>query len=58
MKRFLLWGLLLVLLALFPQLVLLVLTGLGTLAVWAAMQPVVLAFAGGLLVERVRRWQP
>ncbi len=51
-------GLLLVLVALFPQLALVPLAGLGALALWAATQPVILAFAGGLLVERMRRWQP
>ncbi|WP_438479096.1 hypothetical protein [Streptomyces asiaticus] len=58
MKHMLVLGLLLVLVALFPQLALVPLAGLGALALWAATQPVVLAFAGGLLVERVRRWQP
>ncbi|MFJ1995709.1 hypothetical protein [Streptomyces asiaticus] len=58
MKHMLILGLLLALVALFPQLALVPLAGLGALALWAASQPVVLAFAGGLLVERMRRWQP
>ncbi|WP_438494137.1 hypothetical protein [Streptomyces asiaticus] len=58
MKHMLILGLLLVLVALFPQLALVPLAGLGALALWAATQPVILAFAGGLLVERMRRWQP
>ncbi|MFE9003250.1 hypothetical protein ACFYOY_14060 [Streptomyces sp. NPDC007875] len=58
MKHMLTLGLLFLLLALFPQLALVPLAGLGALALWAATQPVILAFAGGLLVERMRRWQP
>lgn len=58
MKYFILLGLLVVLLAWSPQLVLALLTLVGVVAIWLASQPVVVAFGLGLLADRMRRWEP
>lgn len=58
MKYFILLGLLVLVLAWSPQLVLAVLTLVGVVAIWMASQPVLFAFALGLLADRMRRWAP
>jgi hypothetical protein len=58
MKYFAILGLLVVLLALSPKLVLAALTLVGVVAIWMATQPVLVAFGLGLLADRMRRWWP